>query len=229
MTWQEAVTIGSRDIIVWESEDLIHWSEPWPVTVGVPSAGCVWAPEAIYDVKEDNFFVFWASNTKEDGDMPKQKIYSARTKDFRQFTKTEKYIELDNHVIDTTMIYEDGYYYRFSKDETIKNIRVERGTSLEADSFSVVDIPAFKDLKGVEGPEIFKFNDRDEWCLIVDRYELHAGYLPLVTSDLSKGDFEILTDDKFDFGRTRKRHGGIINITSEEYERLREFYLADKV
>ncbi|MDF2803393.1 MAG: glycosyl hydrolase family 43 [Anaerocolumna sp.] len=224
MTWQEAVTIGSKDIIVWESRDLIHWSEPWSVTVGIPSAGCVWAPEAIYDEQEDNFFVFWASNTKDDNGEAKHKIYSARTKNFRNFTPAEKYIELENHVIDTTMIYDDGFYYRFSKDETIKNIRVERGTSLEAHSFTVIDIPAFKDLKGVEGPEIFKFNDRDEWCLIVDRYEQKAGYLPLITSNLPNGDFEILTDDRFDFGGTRKRHGGVINITEEEYKRLRDFY-----
>ncbi len=115
MTWQEAVTIGSRDIIVWESEDLIHWSEPRSITVGIPGAGCVWAPEAIYDVKADNFFVFWASKTKDGLDEAKHKIYAARTKDFRQFTEVEKYIELDNDIIDTTMIYEDGYYYRFSK------------------------------------------------------------------------------------------------------------------
>lgn len=225
MTWQEAVTIGSRDIIVWESEDLIHWSEPRSITVGIPGAGCVWAPEAIYDVKADNFFVFWASKTKDGLDEAKHKIYAARTKDFRQFTEVEKYIELDNDIIDTTMIYEDGYYYRFSKDETIKNIRVERGTSLEANAFTVMDIPSFQNLNGIEGPEIFKFNDRNEWCLIVDRYTTHGGYLPLITSDLSKGDFIILSDEQFDFGGTKKRHGGIINITAEEYERLRNFYI----
>ncbi|MFV0343605.1 MAG: glycoside hydrolase family 43 protein [Anaerocolumna sp.] len=224
MTWQEAVTVGSKDIIVWESKDLIHWSEPWAVTVGIPTAGCVWAPEAIYDEKEDNFFVFWASNTKEGNEEPKQKIYAARTKDFRNFTKAEKYMEMDNHVIDTTMIFHDGNYYRYSKDETIKNIRVERGTSLAADSFTVMEVPAFKNLTGIEGPEIFKFNDRDEWCLIVDRYATNGGYLPLVTSDLSKGDFRILADDDFFFGHTKKRHGGVINITEEEYERLKNFY-----
>lgn len=225
MTWEEAKTVGSRDIIVWESKDLVSWSEPWSVTVGIPMAGCVWAPEAIYDEQEDNFFVFWASNTKEGTDTPKQKIYSARTKDFKNFTEATKYIELDNHVIDTTCIYEDGFYYRFSKDETTKNIRVEKGTSLDSESFTTLDIPVFRDLKGVEGPEIFKFNDRDEWCLIVDRYEAKTGYLPLIASDLSKGDFEILTDDQFDFGGTRKRHGGVINITTEEYQRLKEFYI----
>ncbi len=88
-----------------------------------------------------------------------------------------------------------------------------------------MDIPSFQNLNGIEGPEIFKFNDRNEWCLIVDRYATHGGYLPLITSDLSKGDFIILSDEQFDFGGTKKRHGGIINITAEEYERLRNFYI----
>ncbi|MBB3113744.1 hypothetical protein FHS18_005857 [Paenibacillus phyllosphaerae] len=219
--WAAAVSEGSRDIIVWESADLVSWSAPWPVTVGVQGAGCVWAPEAIYDEAADEFLVFWASATQEAHENErKQKIYSARTKDFRTFTETEKYIERDNHIIDTTIIAHNGAYYRYSKDETTKNIRLEQGTSLDKDAFTPISAPDLEAIMGVEGPQIYKLGDREEWCLIVDRFAEGKGYLPLLISDLASGEFRVLTDGAFDMGTTTKRHGGVLPITSDEASRL---------
>ena len=42
--WDTAQYRGSRDLIVWESKDLVHWSAERASTIGVPGAGCVWAP-----------------------------------------------------------------------------------------------------------------------------------------------------------------------------------------
>lgn len=49
-------------MIVWESEDLVHWSETRAVTVGRENAGSVWAPEAVYVPEKEAFLVFWASH-----------------------------------------------------------------------------------------------------------------------------------------------------------------------
>ncbi|WNS40718.1 glycoside hydrolase family 43 protein [Paenibacillus sp. MMS20-IR301] len=219
--WAAAVEAGSRDIIVWESSDLVDWSKPWPVTLGIPDAGCVWAPEAIFDEAANEFLVFWASATQEPHETErKHKIYSARTADFRSFTATEKYIERDNHIIDTTIIQHNGIYYRYSKDETTKNIRVEQGSSLDKEAFTPLSAPALEALPGVEGPQIYKLNGREEWCLIVDRFAEHKGYLPLLATDLAGGEFRVVPEESFDLGATRKRHGGVLPITAEEYSRL---------
>jgi hypothetical protein len=223
--WEAAVNAGSRDMIVWESADLVQWSSPWAVTVGVPEAGCVWAPEAIYDEASEEFLVFWASATQEPHEQSrKQKIYSARTRDFRAFTTPDKYIERDNHVIDTTIIAHNGHYYRYSKDETTKNIRVEKGTSLAHDAFTDLHAPVLESLLGVEGPQIFKLNGGEEWCLIVDRFAEGKGYLPLLASDLDSGEFRIVPDGSFDLGKTKKRHGGVLPITAAESMRLLAAY-----
>ncbi|MDQ0062733.1 family 43 glycosylhydrolase [Paenibacillus harenae] len=219
--WAAASAAGSRDMIVWESADLVNWSSPWAVTLGVPGAGCVWAPEAVYDEAADDFLVFWASATQEPQEYErKQKIFSARTKDFRSFTPSEKYIERENHIIDTTIIAHNGIYYRYSKDETTKNIRVEKGASLDKGSFDNLSAPALEALVGVEGPQIFKLGDREEWCLIVDRFAEGKGYLPLLTSDLESGEFRVLPEGSFDLGKTKKRHGGVLPITAAECSRL---------
>lgn len=216
--WRVAEHAGSRDIIVWKSDDLVNWSEPTAHTVGIPGAGCVWAPECIYDEEKDAIMIFWASMTGKD--QPKQKIYACHTKDFETFTEAQLYIERANHVIDTTIIKNADGYYRYSKDETTKNIRVDFSKTLDAGSFSDVSAPVLEAISGVEGPEIFKFNDREEWCLIIDQYAINGGYLPLITNNLASGEFRVLDKSEYDMGSTVKRHGGIINITEEEYQNL---------
>lgn len=37
--WKAAEEAGSRNLIVWESEDLIHWDGPFSHEVGIPGAG----------------------------------------------------------------------------------------------------------------------------------------------------------------------------------------------
>lgn len=223
--WTDSVTNGSRSILIWKSEDLINWSEPKLVEVGVPEAGCVWAPEVIYDRKRGDYFIFFASNVKEaTEEEAKQRIYFTRTKDFEHFSETKKYIERENHVIDTTIIEHEGLYYRYSKNETSKHIDIDVADDLEAAEFKTIESETLEQLFGVEGPEIYPLPEEGKWCLIVDRFMEGKGYLPLVTDNLASGNFRILSEDEFDMGSNRKRHGGILKLTGEEYRRLKECY-----
>lgn len=218
--WDVAQHAGSRDLIVWESADLVEWEGPRACRVGTDGAGCVWAPEAVWDEEKSEFLVFWASMTKREGDAePKQRIYAAHTADFRCFSEPEVYIERECHVIDTTIIRADGGYYRFSKDETTKNIRMDFGTTLNRDAFRDVRSSVLEAMPGVEGPEAYSLPD-GRWCLIVDRYSAGLGYLPLISSNLQAGEFEVAEPGTYDMGRTKKRHGGVLRITDEEHDRL---------
>lgn len=218
--WKEAQENGSKSIIVWETDDLVHWTKEWSCEVGIPKAGCVWAPEAIYDNKKDAFFVFFASKVRygweESG---KHRIYAAYTKDFREFSETFLYMERENHVIDTTIMESRGYYYRVSKDEADKRLILETADSLMGE-FVRIDSPVLSVLEGVEGPEGYLLPDGKTWCLVADQFQTGNGYLPMLADDLSTGDFRILSPDEYDMGETKKRHGGILPITDEEYERL---------
>lgn len=223
--WQVAQYEGSRELLVWESTDLVNWSEVRSITVGVDGAGCVWAPESIYDEKTKQFFVFWASMVKGEKDLePIQKIYYSYTKDFVTFTDAKPYIQRENHVIDTTITYENGVFYRYSKDESTKNIRIDSNTDLVEGEFKEIHHPIIDNLQGIEGPIIFKFNDREEWCLLVDQYATMKGYLPLVTNDLDSGEFRILNPEEYDMGKSKKRHGSVLKITEDEYNALVETY-----
>lgn len=218
--WDAAQKNGSRSIIVWESTDLVNWSEPRMVEVAPPEAGNAWAPEAMYDEMTGEYVVFWASRLPNDeGIWEPQKIYYAKTRDFYTFTEPQLYIDRgDNHIIDTTMIKDNNKYYRYSGDGqiTIEESDQILGKWTKIGTLESIGLTG----RDVEGPLVFKFNDREEWTLMVDQYATGRGYLPLLTTDLSNGNFRRLETDEYFLDLNRKRHGSILNITQDEYDAI---------
>ncbi len=218
--WDRSQTAGSKSIMIWESADLVHWSEPRLVRVAATDAGCTWAPEAIYDEATQDYLVFWASKNSRDN-FAKQRIWAARTKDFVTFGEPFIYIDKPGHVIDTDIVREADKYYRFSKDEQHKAITMEVGDTLTG---PWKDVPGFSlaKLQGYEGPECYQlkpaaFGKPAVWCLVIDHYSKGAGYKPFVTDNLSSGQFTEAPGFSFPF---LFRHGSILPLSAEEYVRL---------
>ena len=93
--WGAAQTAGSQAIMVWESEDLVNWSNQRMVTVSEQiEAGCTWAPEVYYDDITGEYIVFWASKVKADN-YSKQRLYYAKTRDFYTFTEPKAWIDME--------------------------------------------------------------------------------------------------------------------------------------
>jgi hypothetical protein len=223
--WHHFSHKGSRSILVWESEDLITWSEPRLCEVGIPEAGCVWAPEAVFCKEKDMWFVFFASNVQEDGETEhKQRIYGTFTKDFRKFTETFKYIDGETALIDTDIVWDDGMYYRFTKDETNKVIVMEKCDTLVGKEYEKIYSETFANFYGLEGPQAYYLDEMNKWCLIADQYHTGSGYTPFVTDNMESGEFTQLSPDEFDMGSRKKRHGGVIKIPQNVAERLIEYY-----
>lgn len=109
--WGTSQFNGSHCLRIWESTDLVNWSEPWLAEVAPEGTTCAWAPEAIYDETTGEFVVYWASMT---GSV--QKVYYSKTRDFRSFTEPQMFIDNGNdHIIDTTILRDaEGNYYRGS-------------------------------------------------------------------------------------------------------------------
>lgn len=230
--WGEAVHEGSRDMIVWESDNLTEWSEAHSCTVGAENVGCVWAPEAVYDEESGKFMVFFASFTRDDGRKPecgmdkpgdKHIIYRCFTDDFKNFTQAERYIEREQSIIDTTIIRDESKYYRFSKDEVSKKIMLEVGASLNKDAFRVVESETLAGLYGLEGPECYRLPD-GHFCLIADRFAEHKGYMPIVIDDIATGKMHVIDESMYNLGVSRKRHGGVMEITDGEYDKLVHYF-----
>lgn len=216
--WERAQYEGSRALIVWESEELVHWGGAKRVEIARMKewkAGCVWAPEALYDEEKKAYFVYWASMVEK-----KQRIYAAWTKDFHEYSDVHLYIEKDEHIIDTTMAKEDGVYYRFSACGAYSGTLFEKGLCLDSDEYVICKDCGIAGTERTEGPIIIYLQERQQWCLYVDDIGNQKGYIPFVANRLSDGEFVRLSEQEYDFGLRRKRHGSILAITEEEYEKM---------
>jgi hypothetical protein len=210
--WEHAQYQGSHDLILWRSGDLIHWDGPVARTVGVEEAGCVWAPEAVFDPSRGEFLVFWASMTRLNGEpRSKQRIYASWTGDFDRFSRPFVWMERDCDVIDTTVVRSDGWYYRFSKDEVSKRLMLERGRTLTG-PFQEISSSLLQGLRGVEGPACFRLPD-GQWCLLVDQYAVGGGYRPFLIRDLANGNLQALAPEEYDLGERVKRHGSVLEVS----------------
>ncbi len=139
VSWDKNQTEGSQSIMVWESTDLVNWSDQRMCKVAPDDAGCTWAPEAYWDDETEQFVVFWASKAASDNNYGRQRVYYATTRDFYTFSEPAVWIEESGSVIDTTVIKAGDYYYRYTKNEDggtnvygtpSKRVYCERSTSL---------------------------------------------------------------------------------------------------
>lgn len=215
--WEAAQTEGSLQIIVWETNDLIYWSEPHFMTVNLEGAGNVWAPEAIYDKEKEAYLVFWASKIN-----GKNRIYAAYTKDFVTLGESFLFLEKENDVIDSTVIENQGYYYRLTKDETHSRIIMEKSSNLTG-NYESIESATLSAMEGVEGPQIYQVSD-NEWYLILDQFSKNLGYTILSTNNLNNPDFNLMPEGTYSFGKSMKRHGGVLPISDWEYNRLLKYY-----
>ncbi|MGN0242873.1 MAG: family 43 glycosylhydrolase [Lachnospiraceae bacterium] len=247
--WSQYSTAGSKDIMVWESDDLIHWSDQRAVTIADEYTGCMWAPETLYDEITGEYIVYWSGHDiNSDSDTyGKKVVYYVKTRDFYSFTPQKKFVEPEENdgvisgtsdsFIDTTMIEgNDGKFYRVTKYEGVSPTQVFLDVSdYPLGNFSRVTTNlSEKDFLGTEGPGFFRFNKDDrektgyQYGLMLDGYNgpnAGVGFFPSVIESLDNT--ESLTFTRLKSGFTMPsgpKHGGIIQLTQEEYEAVNEYY-----
>ena len=253
----QATVTGSKSLVIWESTDLVNWTEPRFVDVAskIPNAGMAWAPEAIWDDVTQQYYVYWA--TRADGNTElgdSVDVYLSTTRDFRTFSTPVKWIDRSHSIIDTTVIKVGDWYYRASGDG---EITIERSKKLDAVTTSTTAKTTGTDQEWVlvgtlqsilsgsgtcssgtnytgaclEGPEFFEYNDDDRgaaeqlYGLLADQYATGRGYLPFRTTDINSTSSSAWSKAiGVNLGTLKKRHGGIMPITAQEYQRLMFHY-----
>jgi uncharacterized protein YjdB len=226
--WDRSQRTGSRSIMVWESTDLINWSEQRMVEVSPKEAGNTWAPEVTYDDTTGEYIVFWASklydNEAHSGSTYNKMMYS-KTRDFHTFTEPKVYMDYGYSVIDTTIIKDDGKIYRFTKDERNNTTSSPNGKFVFGEVGDSVLDPTFDLIKeGIgkgsigagEGPTIFKSNTEEKWYMFIDEFG-GRGYVPFETTNLQSGEWKMSTNYSLP---ARPRHGTVMPITKREHEAL---------
>ncbi|PPK93182.1 glycosyl hydrolase family 43 [Kineococcus xinjiangensis] len=234
--WDAAQRTGSKHIEVWESTDLVNWSEQRHVRVAPDTAGNTWAPEAYYDDRIGAYVVFWASklyaadDPNHTGNTHNRMVY-VTTRDFRTFSEPKVWIDPGYSVIDSTVIKHGDTYHRITKDERSaapdapcgKFLVQEKSTDLLDTSWDFVSecigksVPGNPGVRQGEGPTVFKSNTEDKWYLFIDEFG-GRGYVPFETTDLDSGTWTLASDYQLP---SRPRHGTVVPVTKAELERLR--------
>lgn len=181
-------TTGSHNLVLWESLDLVNWSEPRLLPVAPANAGMAWAPEMIYNDETGEYIIFFASSIMDPETKYKAKpnaIYYVSTRDFVHFSDTEIFIDNQcdpdgkpREIIDTTVIKIGDTYYSASKDgdnaEANGGIRIMKNKNL-LDATGWVKVLNLDELNlctdglkidvldnsTLEGPELFRYNKKD--------------------------------------------------------------------
>ena len=52
--WGAASTAGSKNLVIWESTDLVNWSAPRLINIGLPDSGFTWAPRRSMTIRPAN-------------------------------------------------------------------------------------------------------------------------------------------------------------------------------
>ncbi len=221
--WAKWSLEGSKYLMVWASEDLVHWGDQRMVKFADDNIGCAWAPESVYDVDTGEYLVYASGKDlqlKAQTGKELDTVYVARTRDFYSFSEPKMFFEPlkdGNRVpaIDSTIIRaDDGKYYHFYKKESgyIMMMVSDHAAGPYKEVSTFATIPG-------EGPAIYKVNGTNKYALCVDNY---SKYVPYLTDDISSG---IFTKSEGEVTMpTGSKHGGMIPISQSEYNALLAAY-----
>lgn len=204
-SWRDDLGFGYA-----RSEDLINWSEQQyiPVMTFDTSTVNVWAPELYYDEENDQYIIIWASTIPfkfEKGleeERNNHRMYYTITKDFKNFSETQLFIDPGFSIIDAVIVKRDTEdYLLVLKDNTRpeRNIKVAFGNS-PLGPYENISEPFTETF--TEGPAILKLGN--EWLIFFDAYR-EKKYGAVKTTN-----FETFTDisDKISLPEGHK-HGTI--------------------
>ncbi|CAN9220041.1 unnamed protein product [Alternaria sp. RS040] len=226
-TWDASQRTGSRGIFVWESTDLVTWTNERLVTVEDSTAGMVWAPSAIWDEAKGQYFVHWASkfyptsDPQHTGAPSSIRIRYAYTKDFKTFTAPQDYINRSpTNIIDQEFLaLGNNAYARFLKDESAKTVFTEISTN---GLFGTWSRPAGANAiiaSGVEGPAPYWDNQvAGKAHLLLDFYGAD-GYRPYESSDVKGGKWT--ASDRSAWPQNL-RHGSVLGVNATQVEALKK-------
>ena len=210
---------GKRTCLYGVSPDLVNWeTRALPLMASVEQANNIWAPEWFYDAVSGEYLVFWSSSFADEG-WKKSRLWSCRTRDWREFSAPLILFEPPYSVIDGSLWQHDGIYYLFHKEEEFGALKGERRAIRLAASdnldgpWKVHDGP-LNDGQIVpiitEGPAVMADPQNAGWLLLYD-YCMSNDYGVSRSDDLVN--WQVEPNVSFPDGA---RHGSVVEVSQSE-------------
>ncbi len=213
---------SSHSLVHLTSPDLVAWSAPSHPRVMPEGTGTVnvWAPEFLPH-PDGGYLVHWSSSYGPEG-WSDSRIWSARTDDFRTFSRPSVLFDPGFTVIDATIVPDGGKWLMVFKDERFghlhgehRHLQAARAPAPEG-PWTVEGGPIGPALS--EGPALYRLPGTEpakgEWALVFDRC-MADDYAALVSPDgraWTPGEGFVFPPNA--------RHGSVAWIAEAEAERL---------
>ena len=228
VNWKEVNSTGSKCLCMWKTDDFITFSEQKRIYFGRDDFGCLWAPEIFYDEINDEYLIHWGSTLAEDN-FTHMSIFCCTTKDFESFSDPKLFFTKDNEILDTHLVKFDGTYHLFYKNAEHPPMNMHATSDnlygpYEHDKAFEDYMASLGNPGSYEGATTLVLPD-GRWCLMLDFFGCEKekmGYVPFVSDKPGNANFKRF-DESFSFPYGFK-HGGIIEITDEEYDKIEKHY-----
>lgn len=215
---------SNHGVISWKSNDLINWYDETAVDFHdfeeTKTTDKTWAPEAIWDEDANAFMVYYS--IRNEGVDDASSIWYSHTKDFKTYTAPKRLFAPSSKLdaIDADIIKKGDKYYMYYKDEynkTICGVYADKltGPYIEYDN----NVVACTD-RNAEGNCIYKIAGTDTYVMIMDMYS-DGEYFMQQTEDMIH--FKPVAKEDFTMNFS-PRHGSMLHITDDEYDRLVAYY-----
>lgn len=226
--WKHINSHGSKSLCIWKTDDLVNFSEQRLQHFGREDFGCMWAPEVFFDEENEEYLIHWGSTVKQT-DYKHMSIYCSTTKDFETFSEPKLFFTKDNEILDSHIRKFGDTYHLFYKNSsnppmnmhsTSKNLYGPYEHDMAFQRYMEEEI---KNPGSYEGATSFVLPD-GRWCLLLDFFGCEKekmGYVPFVSEKPGDCNFTRM-DSGFSFPYGFK-HGGVIEITADEYNRLKNY------
>ena len=226
--WKKVNSTGSKCLCIWKTKDLVNFSEQKRIYFGRDDFGCLWAPEVFYDELNDEYMIHWGSTVKEDN-YSHMSIYCCTTKDFESFSEPKLFFTKDNEILDTHIRKIGDTYHMFYKNAERPSMNMHATAKelygpYEHDKAFEEYMATLQKPGSYEAPTTLVLPD-GRWCLMIDFFGCEKpkmGYVPFVSAKPGDSNFT-MSKESFSFPYGFK-HGGIVEITDEEYNRVVAHY-----
>ena len=217
---------SNSSVVVWDSDDLIHWKNERVIDFtqfyATKDSVRVWAPEVIFDKARGEYMIYW-THLNRDSDLDTIPWY-AYTKDFATLTTEPEVLYKPKSglcAIDGDIVEKDGKYYLFvadgEKDGICYVVSESPSGPYEEPSDNKISLAD----TALEGNCIYRNTESGKYFLIADRFK-SGGYFMQESDDLIH--FTVVEKERYSLDHLKPRHGSVLSVSDEEYNRLIEFY-----
>lgn len=217
---------SNHTFVVWYSQNLVDWTDERIIDVeeyGLSGTVRAWAPQALWDEEKGMYMVYWSNCQVENDVWTPTVLWYAYSKDLTKLDTQPQilYAPSNGHdAIDGDIIYKDGVYYLYYKDEVEKKICYVTSDKLTGPYSEPEDKQVSLYYTNVEGNFMYNIAGTDTYVMMIDCYSKHKFVIQQ-------------TDDMVNFKRVNPaqytldfspRHGSVLHITNEEYDRIKEYF-----